>query len=710
MKNFNLGSLKIRLVLLVLIATLSWASSITNEYVGYDDIKLIVRNDRIHNDILYTLQFYWNIVSDSHNVAWTNYPSVIYRPLEWTGSSIGYSLWGPKAWCFHLFVNFLFHILNTILLFFILNKIFSTPLNEAQTKLVSSELGKEFSDKKKNKKILNKNFDYAPISWWLPLIIIALWTVHPLHNEAVNMLTSGVGFLWANLFCLTAVFLNLYVKDLTSLKGISLIVFSWVLMFLGYHGSEMTIITAPMLFLIFLPSILKKDHKSYGFEIPKIIFAFSSFLAYSSHRSQIVTEHTEWIARSSELVERVFVLAPQIFFHYIRLFFWPAKLSIDEQHSVILENAFKPFHIMCFLIALIFIAAIFYFLFEKNPKYKLHNYLISASLFFTGFSIAIALNILPIYCLARDRYTYYFCLGLFCAIALIMDKYIFSGWRDLEPEKQKQKFKPFISLFLVFLVALTIRSAVKSLDWSNGERFWVQTMNSSNDIGTQQNWRYRLLQYYLDTGTNTFKPNPLIKAQAERDFAEFPFKYRLFETNTLNYYLQQANDPEQYLKNKYSYIGNKSIASALFFNATEAIEQGNGQAAMNFFKLAHMYYKEHFQTNLQLYIHTYGRDQNFTDYILNLLKQEAINNSFLAKGMMDGMFFTKDPRCYEYALLFRSRFPNTQVFTVYAFHGATFTGHYDDAYKFAKEIVKKYHEDEVFDQYIRQYEMGRFRG
>jgi hypothetical protein len=234
-------------------------------------------------------------------------------------------------------------------------------------------------------------------------------------------------------------------------------------------------------------------------------------------------------------------------------------------------------------------------------------------------------------------------------------------------------------------------------------------MNSSDDIGTQQNWRYRLLQYYLDPGTNTFKPNPIIKAQAERDFKEFAFRYRLSEQSTLDYYLREAANPEHYLRNKYAYIGNKSISSALFFNATEEIENRNGSVAMNYFKLAHMYYKEHFQTNLQLYIHTYGNNEVFTNYILDLMKKEAVNNSFLAKGVMDGMFFTKDPRCYEYALLFRSRFPNTQVFTVYAFHGATFTGHYEDAYKFAKEIIKKYHEDSSFEDYIRLYESGRFK-
>jgi hypothetical protein len=34
---------------------------------------------------------------------------------------------------------------------------------------------------------------------------------------------------------------------------------------------------------------------------------------------------------------------------------------------------------------------------------------------------------------------------------------------------------------------------------------------------------------------------------------------------------------------------------------------------------------------------------------------------------------------------------------------------YDNAYKYAKTALLKYHEDEVFEQYIQQYEQGRFR-
>ncbi len=89
------------------------------------------------------------------------------------------------------------------------------------------------------------------------------------------------------------------------------------------------------------------------------------------------------------------------------------------------------------------------------------------------------------------------------------------------------------------------------------------------------------------------------------------------------------------------------------------------------------------------------------------MEKDAINNSFLAKGLMDGLFFVKHPRTYEYAKMFKERFPNTQVFQVYLFHGALMAQDYDNAYEYAKVALQKYNEDDVFEQYIRQYELRR---
>ncbi len=710
MEFFQFKSLRSKLILIAIVSALTWSSSITNEFVGYDDIKLIVRNEKVQKDtpLSYTLKFYWNIVSDSHNVAWTNYPTVIYRPLEWFGSAVGYHIWGPRSWAYHLFVNFNFHILNSILLFFILSKIFGTPLSGVQTSqyVVIEDEAKAVTksktkSKKKVKTISKPAIESLTISWWVPLVIVLIWTVHPLHNEAVNMLTSGVGFLCSTLLCLTGILINLYVKDLMSLRGLSLIIVSWILMFIGYHGSEMTVITGVVLFFIFFNPIMKRDYKSYGYEIPKVLFALTSFLTYYAHRSSIVSEQGEWASHSiSEFFERLLVVAPEIFFHYIRLFLFPAKLSMDEHHNVILANAYTPFHLMCFAIAAAFLAGIIYYLLiNKEAKYLIHNRIIGGALLFAGFSISISLNIIPLYCLARDRYTYFFLIGLVTAIVVAVDRHVFT--------KENVNYKPWLIALVLVISILGVRSWVKSWDWHDGERFWSQAMNSVDDLGTKQNWRYRLIQYYIDPGTDTFRANPIIHQKAIDDFNQFALANRLNQSELIQKYLNEEKDPKRYILNKYGYIGNKTIASALFFNATTAVENRDGQNALNYFKLAHIYYPDHFQTNLQMLIHTWGQDPKLSDYLLKKMEKDAINNSFLAKGLMDGLFFVKHPQVYEYAKIFKERFPNTQVFQVYLFHAALMMQDYDNAYIYAKTAVQKYHEDEVFEQYIQQYEQGR---
>lgn len=713
--KFN--TVKSRLILLAILAFAAWSLSITTEFVGYDDIKLIVRNDRIHKSILYAINFYWNIVSDSHNVAWTNFPTVIFRPLEWVGSSIGYHIWGARAWCFHFFVNFCFHLANSIIFFFILSKVFFTPISNNEELEVKDYNPKQAELKSKAKTKLKKSFKkkentdkfqgVKSVSWWLPIAIASLWLIHPLHNEAVNMLTSGVGFLAATLCCIAAILINLYTEDITKPRGILLILLAWALAFIGYHGSEMTVIGPFMLTLIFSRSLMKLDFRTYKFELMKIVLSWSTLITYLAHRSSIVSEKREWLANGlGEFFERLCVVAPQIFFHYIKLFFFPAKLTIDQHHNVVLTNAGSPYHLLCFLVALAFVIGIFYFANLKEKEYDLHNKLISASFFFTGFGIAISLNIIPLYVLARDRYTYFFTMGISCLVFLLLDKYYFSKVRERSEEEKKPIYKKLIMVMIIIAIPLCVRSQTRSLDWNNGEVFWNAAIDSVDDLGTKQNWRYRLLQYYKDPGTDTFKADPEKQKKAQEDFDNFPKVGNLTDKKVIEQYVKESIDPSRHIIAKYGYVGNKTIASGLFFNATESLKKKQKREALKLFQAAHYYYPDHFQTNLQLFIHTYGSNEKLSAYLLEKMYKQAQGNSFLAKGLMDGMFFIKHPDTYKYAKVLQTLYPDTQVFNVYAFHGAMKDKNYSEAYRLAKRIIKKYHEQDVFEKFIARYERG----
>ena len=737
MRHINLKNTKIQLLIIALISALAWSSSITNEYTGYDDIKLIVRNDRIQKGILYTAQFYWNIVSDSHNITWTNYPTVIYRPLEWTGSAIGYSIWGPRAWCFHLFVNFLFHILNSVLLFFMLRKLLGA---------------------------------FNP---YLPFIIVSIWTVHPLHNEAVNMLTSGVGFLCSMLLMFSALTINLYLKELKSLRDYALLALSGLCFFISYLGAEMAIV-GPVILTIFLAprffirseqekskpqpvysAKFKKNKKTQTQErfvpaaVYQVFWSFAVTALYLMHRMHIATEYNALGSKDTgEFFERLFVLAPEIFFHYIKLLFFPIKLSIDEQHQVVLQDAFSPYHLLSFTVSAVFLVYMLFCLFSKSTV----NKAIGTSLLVASIGIALALDIVPIYCLARERYTYIFVAGCLTALVLYLDRTFFNvGLAKLsqaggltrshhrttalglgqgvcegatgvyssvnedserannaeisQVRKSCQKQKLILSLIPLTIVLFSIRSFMRSIEWRDGEKFWTSTVNSADDIGVKQCWRYRLLEYYNDPGTATFKLNPEIRDEATKDFIDFPITYNLFNSATIQKIREESK--KNHLAYKYGYLGNKAIASGLFFNAVAKARSDNLDTdSLALFGLSHQYYPEHFQTNTQLLIHLYKVDPKAADYILSIMDKEVVNNSFLAKGMMDSMFMIQHHRTYEYAKKFKEMFPDTQLFNVYLFHAAYNAGDYPVAYRAAKMAVSKYAEEDTFINFIKQYEVA----
>lgn len=724
----DLVKVKYAIALIVIIAAITWSSSVTSEFSGYDDIKLIVNNERIHKGPLYTAKFYGNIVSDSHNVAWTNYPTVIYRPLEWFGSAVGYSIWGPNAVPFHIFFNCGFHIINGILLFFILLKAFR---GKEHCRIEEEDNKKKGKGKKAKSKSFKDQFfaqadkevvalkEQSPKTILLATIITTLWIVHPLHNEAVNMLTSGVGFLWATFFMLSAITINLYVHDYSKLKNLLLLAISFVCFIISYLGSEMALIGPICLFFFYL---YEKIVFNKNFDWLKTTLALLSLPTYLSHRASIVSETHAWASsNASEFIERLTVLAPEIFFHYIKLFFYPGTLSIDQHHQVLLKDAFSTYHLLCFVVALSFVVGIFYYFITgfKTPKEEFvrrqNHFIIGFGILLAGLSIGIALNIIPLYVLARERYCYIFVLSLFMMLVVMVYEYFFAHNEnckiDLDQEinfaKLPKKLFTVLVIFALWTTALSVRSFVRNLDWRNGESIWTQTIESVKDIGVKQVWRYRLIDYYRDPGTDTFEPDPETYKKTLDDFVNFIPNHNLANQKTFDYW-KNKNENNKILE-KYGYEGRKTVASGLFFNGMRYSDKKEYKKAFATFRLAHNYYPEHFQVNVNLLVHLHDKDEKTTNFLIDIMDKEASNNPFLAKGFMDTMHLIKHPRYYELAKKYKQINPNTQVFDVYLFNSSYLSGRYSEAYKAAKRIVQKYHEEKTYDQFLRAYERGAYK-
>ncbi len=641
---------KAAIIALIVVSGLTWFNSITSEFSGYDDIALIVTKGKVHNGVIKAAEFYLKHPSISQNGAWSNQPSFIYRPLEWIGSALGYSLWGANAIYFHIFFNYLFHLLNSVLVFFILLRVFN---------------------------------DRLPLAFISSLI----WTVHPLHNEAINMLTSGVGFLWATFFGLTAFLINIYSKS----RNWFLIALTTLCFLIAYLGSEMAIIAAPCLTLYFF-----YEKQAFGRTIDwiKVLAAWLSVFLYFQLRGSVLSESHAWTAGFSEIYERVFVLAPEIFFHYLKLYFYPAVLTVDQHHQVMLSDAFMPYHLLSLAVSLLFIVAIVYFARAKE-------YLIAYSLLITAFSLGMVLNIIPLYVLARERYCYIFTLALTVAIVALVDKYFYRA-----QQLSARKNKIFISLVAIVVLAFSIRSIIRNQDWQNGEKLWTATLkNSSHDLGSQQLWRAPLLDYYSHHGTETFKPDPKKWIQLRKDFDDFIIVNNLDKAETLKRVQDQAK--QNHLLDRYGYIANKSIASGLYILGKKFTFTNDAENAFKVFKLGHSYYPEHFQINESL-VTMLGAKNPTTNDLFTLMDKEAQNNPYLARQLVRLAFSLNSSKFHEYAEKYAALNPNMLDLQVQHFNSLYLSGRLYEAYILAKKIQPKYTENESINNFIRSYELSRY--
>lgn len=754
LKNI-LSQKKFIVLAIVVLSAIAWSSSLTTEFTGYDDVKLIVRNEHIRKGLFHVVKFYGNFVTDSHNIAWTNFPTVIYRPLEWFGSAIGYSIWKDSALAFHFFYNFSLHIINSVLIFFILFRLL-------KPKAIENKNEEEDEHKPKKKKI-KKFTDISKSPQWeegalsdtaravIAGIITLIWSVHPLHNEAINMITSGVGFLSAMFFFLTAILINLHTRNFF------LVLLSAGLCYLAFLGSEMTLIMPFVLIILFAyRGILAK-------RILHISVSIITVATYMMHRQTLVSEYST--LQSSDfatLLERVFVLAPQVFFHYIKLLVFPKTLTMDEHHQVVLDETFSLYHLVCLGFGLVYLAATIYFALQKDRQKKF----IAMFLFLGVMGIAIALNIFPLYCLARDRYTYIFTFGCISALVMIVYKFVFAtspmAWckannadqnssaeeymviNSSETEEDsistnsngsqatlnkaadiviphtvnhhssnnngKASAQRFFLIFLCILVpALMARSFVRSIDWRNGENFWLSASQTTKDIGAQEIWLSKLLSYYKDPGTDTFRVEENVIKARTMEFLRFPFKHNLIAEETVEKY-RNLNKPNGIIE-KYGYRNRKTIASALFFFASHLLTHGQKEEAIKAFKLGHRYDEDNFQINMQLLIHLGSKDPKLFKYFIKPMARDAYVNPFLAKGLMDALYYMgrnfegdfTDQKVY-FATKFHELYPSTQAFNMYYFYTLIEAKKPDEAYQAALEVSKKFSNDPKIDEYIKKYE------
>lgn len=424
----------IYIIILSVLVIAIYGKTTNFDFVNIDDAKLIFENPIVTNSsIPYSESFSKNIF-DVH-----------YKPLVFILWKAEYNLFGGSPGHFHI-INWLFHLANTLLLFFIGIKLFDRLYNNNKSLLLFSAF-----------------------------LLALLFTINPLRIESVAWTTERKDVLFAFFFLISWL---IYIHYIHRKKYGLLLIGAAFYLFSGLSKS-MGITLLAVLFLTDFWYNRKFEIKTVIEKIPFIISFFVLAFLYGLFKSQTQpTEIYNAIPASTEIViqnttNEFFNNLPQIIQWLVsaslRFILWlvhsliPAKLSIIYPHDTIFN--FFGFSLILFP----FIVAGLYFWGWKIRKKSL---VLLGSLLFYGITLspALALNTSGQGIFLSDRYTYIPSIGLFFLIVVFINNIEFKSL----------KYKAIIGTILLFYFVGSIKNVNY---WKNSETLFTQAIDVSPGAG-----------------------------------------------------------------------------------------------------------------------------------------------------------------------------------------------------------------------------------
>jgi tetratricopeptide (TPR) repeat protein len=380
-------------LIIVGIGILVYFNMLLNNFI-WDDFAYIINSPQTHSFNLSTL-FGTNIFNNTGQ----------YRPLTMAYFSILYNLFSTNQFFYHL-TQLTLHIVNVFLVYLIFKSFF----------------------KKK-----------------LALFLSLIFLIHPMQVESVSYISASGGILFF-FFGLLALYIS--IKNKKSLFMNFLQLFLLLASLLTKEGG---ILFFPLIF-IYLYLFRKKS--SLSFALSSLVTLAVYFLVRSVIGKVFFTSRTLIPIARLNLSERLITM-PQVVFYYLKTFFCPVSLAIDQQW-VITRITFSGFYLPLLLDVIFFSVLItFGFYFCKKDKKAIPAY----SFFLVWFMLGLVLysQIIPSDGAVADRWFYFHIVGLLGIIGLIL--------QNIKPTKANKNI--FILLAVTSLLLLGVRTVIRNNDWEN---------------------------------------------------------------------------------------------------------------------------------------------------------------------------------------------------------------------------------------------------
>ncbi len=404
-------------------------------------VSFFVYSNSFQNEILYG----WDdgeYVSDksvqNFEVAgfFSNYYLGMYQPIAVFSFAINYQLSGLNPVAYH-FTNFLLHLINISLVFFLIFKI-------------------------------SKRLEISAF-------VAFLFAIHPMHTEAIAWISTRSNELFFMFYMLAI--LN-YINYLKNERKRKYLLFCFGFFVLSLFSKTMAI-TLPLMLFVFDYYLSGKFSKKLIFEkIPffvlSIIFGLVAISAAKSfgHISYLETDYSAF--------DRIFLICYAIVF-YIGKLIVPVNLSAIYSFPL-KENGHLPWEYYgAFLLVILFIWLIYKF--RKNK-----DIIFGASFFLVAISIVLPLFWSRFF-IVSERYTYLAYIGLYFILGSILQKL-------LATKKQKNK-RVIYSVLIVFMLFLVITSYHRNKVWKNPDILMTDVI-SKNKHGMNAAYAYFYRGNYKD--------------------------------------------------------------------------------------------------------------------------------------------------------------------------------------------------------------------
>ena len=444
--------LKMMISLLLILAIIIAYGQVKNfDFVGYDDQEYVTENSHVQK----------GLTVESIIWAFTSFHSANWHPLTWLSHMLDCELYrlNPMG---HHWTNLMFHMVNTILLFIVL---------ELMTGAI-----------------------------WRSAFVAALFALHPLHVESVAWVSERKDVL-STFFGLLMIFSYYRYVKISSLKNYLLVI---IFFSLGLMSKPM-LVTFPFVLLLLDFWPLKRFHykNDYLFQsertthygskgnyrlilekvplfIPVVISCVLTFFAQKS-------EGAVQALLSLSLKNRI-ENALVSYVNYILKMFWPSKLAVFYPHPGDTFPAWQIFGAALLISCACFLAI------RAAKKYP---YIVIGLFWYLG-------TLVPVIGLVQvgeqamaDRYTYIPLIGLFIIVA----------WGVLDLFRKWHYQKIYLSVFaMIILSAFTARTFFQISHWKNGVTLFEHAIKvTENNHKAHNNLATSLDSLDLDRAISHFK-------------------------------------------------------------------------------------------------------------------------------------------------------------------------------------------------------------